>query len=112
MAKTTKETKAVAVKAETVSTHTKTSVLISPRVTEKAANLAELSGAYVFNVKNDASKKEIAKAVASMYKVTPRMVRTVAVKAKNVFVRGKWGVKQGGKKAYVYLKKGDKIEFV
>jgi ribosomal protein L23 len=36
----------------------------------------------------------------------------VNIPKKNVFVRGKWGTKGGGKKAYVYLKKGDKIESI
>jgi len=44
--------------------------------------------------------------------VKPEKVRVAAIPAKKVFVRGKKGVKSGGKKAYVYLKKGDKIELI
>lgn len=86
--------------------------LIQPRVTEKAALQTETKNVYVFEVAKNASKQEIAKAVKTSYKVTPVMVRTATIKAKKVFSRGKWGVKSGGKKAYVYLKQGDKIEFV
>ncbi len=85
-------------------------VILQPRITEKAAMQSETKNVYVFNVATDANKNVIAKAIKNTYKVTPAMVRTTTIKAKNVFVRGKWGVKAGGKKAYVYLKKGDKIE--
>ena len=85
-------------------------VILQPRITEKAAMQSETKNVYVFNVATDANKNVIAKAIINTYKVTPAMVRTTTIKAKNVFVRGKWGVKAGGKKAYVYLKKVDKIE--
>jgi len=51
-------------------------------------------------------------AVAEVYKVTPVRVSVTSVPSKKVFVRGKKGVKSGGKKAYVYLAKKDKIEIV
>ena len=84
-------------------------VLISPRVTEKATFLAE-ENVYVFNVSPRSNKKDITKAVLTFYKVTPKKIRVVRIPRKKVLVRGKKGVKSGGKKAYVYLKKGDKIE--
>ena len=86
--------------------------LIGPRITEKASMVAEKGLAYVFNVRTDASKHAIAKAVKDLYNVLPVKVRTVSIPAKHVFSRGKAGVKQGGKKAYVYLKAGEKIEIV
>ncbi len=85
------------------------SVLISPRMTEKAVLSQEAKGVYVFNVKTDSTKKQIAASVKADYKVTPLRVRTAQVVSKKKFSRGKWGMKGGGKKAYVYLKKGDKI---
>ena len=87
-------------------------VLIRPRVTEKAAIKANLSNIYVFEVTKDATKKSVIASVREGYKVTPTAVRLLAIPSKNVFVRGKMGVKKGGKKAYVYLKKGDKIETI
>ncbi|MEZ4103150.1 MAG: 50S ribosomal protein L23 [Candidatus Paceibacterota bacterium] len=59
-----------------------------------------------------ASKLEIVKAIKSIYKVTPIKVNVVAVPKKRVVRKNTLGVKGGGKKAYVFLKKGDKIEFV
>jgi ribosomal protein L23 len=36
----------------------------------------------------------------------------LALPTKKKFFRGHWGVRGGGKKAYVYLKKGDKIDII
>lgn len=87
-------------------------VLLRPHITEKAAIGADQSRVYVFEVAKEATKKSISASVRDVYKVTPVKVRTTAIFAKQVFVRGKRGVKSGGKKAYVYLKKGDKIELL
>lgn len=87
-------------------------VLLRPRITEKAAIGADRNGVYVFEVTPNASKQAIAASVKAAYKVTPIRVRTAKIAPKAVFVRGKRGVKKGGKKAYVYLKKGDKIELL
>ncbi len=86
-------------------------ILISPRVTEKGASLAE-AGAYAFNVAKNANKKAIAAAVKEIYKVAPRKVTLLAIPRKRVMTRGtnRMGTTAGGKKAYVFLKKGDKIE--
>ncbi|MEK7176143.1 MAG: 50S ribosomal protein L23 [Patescibacteria group bacterium] len=87
-------------------------VLLGPRITEKAALSADKAGVYVFEVSKDATKHSIAQSVHESYKVMPVKVRVANIPAKKVFIRGKRGVKSGGKKAYVYLKKGDKIELI
>ena len=91
----------------------KNSVIKNPRITEKAALLAEKNG-YTFDVVAGATKNEIKKVIKAMYKVTPLSVRTVNFPKKKVMPRGnrrgKVGSTGGGRKAYVYLKKGDKIE--
>ncbi len=85
------------------------SIIKNPRITEKASVLS-MGACYTFDVATDATKNEIAQAVKALYKVTPRSIRTVTIAKKAVFRRGKLGMTTGGKKAYVYLKKGDKIE--
>lgn len=85
-------------------------VILRPRVTEKAALKADKSNVYVFEVMKDATKKQIIASIKEAYKVTPISVHLLAIPSKKVFRRGKFGVKKGGKKAYVELKKGDKIE--
>ncbi len=86
-------------------------VLVRPRVTEKAADLSE-KGVYVFDIDRSASKKSVTNAIRAFYNVTPERVHVATIKEKKVFVRGKWGTKQGGKKAYVYLKEGEKLEIM
>jgi len=86
-------------------------VLMRPHVTEKASASAE-KGVYVFRVSLDAGKHEIAEAVRAMYKVTPVKVTIVTMPTKHTFVKGRLGVRAKGKKAYVHLKKGEKIEVV
>ncbi len=85
--------------------------LVRPHITEKAAILAE-KGTYVFEVARDTNKIEIAKAVATLYGVTPVKVNIINLPRTRVFVRGKVGMKAGVRKALVTLKKGDKIELI
>lgn len=101
--------KKVAVVTAGPSEYDVTAVVVSPRITEKATVQAE-NGVYVFNITKDATKPQIARAIAELYKVTPVKVRVASTPAKTVFVRGRVGSKAGVRKAYVYLKKGDKIE--
>jgi len=89
----------------------KNSVLKGPRVTEKAAILHEKNNVYTFNVAVDANVQQIAQAVRATYKVTPVKVSVVSIPAKTMFARGRKGKTVSSKKAYVYLKKGDVIEF-
>lgn len=87
-------------------------VILKPRITEKSNILAEDRNAYTFLVSPRASKTEIKKAIQSIYKVTPVKINTTNIPSKKVMSRGIKGIKSGGRKAIVYLKEGDKIEFV
>ncbi|HEY0907852.1 MAG TPA: 50S ribosomal protein L23 [Candidatus Paceibacterota bacterium] len=89
----------------------KGSAVIKPRVTEKSGLLSQ-KGIYTFDVRVDANTRQIAAAIVAAYKVTPVKVSIAPVPAKAMFVRGKSGSTSAGKKAYVYLKKGDTIEFI
>jgi len=84
-------------------------IISAPRVTEKATMHME-KNVYVFNVSPRATKSELMKAIKSIYKITPEKINVVTIPAKKVFVRGKKGTKSGGKKALIFLKKGEKIE--
>ena len=96
--KTTKEEKVVATK-----------LIVSPRVTEKAS-LQSNSNAYTFVVSDSATKLALMDEIKKEYKVTPKAINITKLPAKNVFVRGKFGVQSGVKKAVVFLKKGDTIK--
>ncbi len=71
--------------------------LIRPRVTEKASFLME-KNVYAFEVAPNANKKEVSDAVFAFYKVTPEKVRIVNNPSKEVFIRGKKGVKAESKR--------------
>lgn len=109
-AKASAPVEASAAAGVSVSTQDIARVLVRPRITEKATVLQE-KGAYVFDVATAATKPQIAQAVKRVYNVTPRQIRIVTIRAKNVrnMKTGARGVKQGGKKAYVFLSKGDSI---
>jgi large subunit ribosomal protein L23 len=85
-------------------------ILRHARITEKASQHMEQS-VYVFDVENRATKTEIRAAVRKLYSVTPAKVRiaSIPVKTKRNSRTGKTGSTKGGKKAYVYLKKGETI---
>ncbi len=87
-------------------------MILGPRITEKATDAAQRN-VFVFNVRQDATKERIAAAIKESYKVTPRKINIVTMKPKRVISarRRGAGFTAGGKKAYVYLKEGDKIEF-
>lgn len=94
-----------------VSLKDRSHVLANPRITEKASDLQSKSNAYVFDISASATKTEIAQAIREMYKVSPIKVRVVTIhpKTKRSMRTGRTGVRSGGRKAYVFLKKGDSI---
>ena len=83
-----------------------------PRLTEKSGLQAEKNNVYTFEVRANATKTGIKKAITEMYKVIPTKVNITKLPAKSIFARGRKGVQSGVKKAVVYLKEGDKIEFI
>jgi large subunit ribosomal protein L23 len=87
-------------------------VLVRPRITEKAANMTAVN-VYTFDVVKTATKTQVAAAVKAIYKVTPVKVNIVNIPAKRVRMRRKrgFGKTTAGRKAYVYLKKGEEIRF-
>jgi len=105
--KKNKEVKEVKVDSKAAKTHP---LIKGPRITEKSA-IASEKGIYTFNVAVEANKNEIKKAIKMLYGVSPVKVSITQITAKTVVRRGKEGVKQGGKKAVVHLKKGEKITF-
>jgi large subunit ribosomal protein L23 len=88
-------------------------ILKRPLVTEKMTTLHE-KGHYAFEVRLDANKIEIARAVEKKFGVTVLNVRTARGKGKaksQLTRRGRFsGRTPAWKKAIVRLKEGDKIE--
>ncbi|MFH1201188.1 MAG: 50S ribosomal protein L23 [bacterium] len=86
-------------------------IIKNPRITEKASFSAE-QNVYTFDVIASANKTEIKKAIFALYKVKPVKVNVLTIPRKNIMSKGKAGTRGGGRKALVYFKKGDKIEFI
>lgn len=89
-----------------------TNVIRRPRLTEKAATLSS-QNVYTFDIAQGATKHDVLRAVEALYKVTPVKVHTVQTKGKDVSLRTRrgTGTTNSVRKAYVYLKKGDTIDF-
>lgn len=86
-------------------------VLVKPRITEKSALLSDKC-VYVFAIHPDATKYDVRDAVKELFKVTPRKIAIVnrPPRAFTSRARNRKGVHPGLKKAYVYLKEGDRID--
>jgi large subunit ribosomal protein L23 len=106
-------TKAIAVSAGSTPLVYKdsASVLIRPRITEKAT-AATVQGAYVFEVNPRATKKAVADDIRRLYKVSPKKITIVRIRPRKFIsrMRNRRGKRAGMKKALVYLKEGDTIE--
>jgi len=87
-------------------------VLRRPLITEKSTNLKETQRTLGFEVHRDATKPEIKKAVETLFGVKVQEVRVANVHGK-VKRQGRYvGRRPDWKKAYVVLKKGEKmVEF-
>lgn len=70
-------------------------------------------GVYTFLIRRDATKRDVKDAVEALFKVTPRKISVVnrPPRSRRSRVRGTIAV-PGMKKAYVYLKEGDRIDLV
>lgn len=88
-------------------------VIIQPRITEKAALLGD-KNVYTFEIKKGASKYDVRDAIKALYNVTPVKVHIVNRQPRHSMsrMRGRDVMVNGLRKAYVYLKKGDRIELV
>ena len=86
-------------------------IIIRPIITEAAMDLMA-SKKYVFEVRRDATKPEIAKAVAEMFKVDVECVNTSNMKKKPKRMGYNRGYTKAWKKAIVTLKADSKtIDF-
>ncbi len=89
------------------------SVIVKPRITEKAVQKSE-QNVYTFIVRRDATKRDVATAINALYNVTPVKVNIVNKTPRQYMSRrtGRRLTEKGMKKAYVYLKQGDTISLV
>lgn len=88
-------------------------VLIKPLITEKTVGQSQRN-IYTFAVQMKATKIDVRDAVVAAYGVTPVKVNIVkkSPRQHQSRMRNKMVTEKGVKKAYVYLKAGDTINFV
>jgi large subunit ribosomal protein L23 len=86
-------------------------VLLGPIVSEKAALAADASGQYAFCVTPDATKREIGRAVETLFDVKVDRVRVLNVQGKKKRFGQRVGKRKDWRKAYVRLLPGHEIDF-
>lgn len=86
-------------------------VLLSPLISEKSSTVADANRQYAFRVVTDATKKEIAAAVESLFKVEVERVQVLNVPGKRKRFGKILGRRSDWRKAYVRLKEGHDIDF-
>jgi len=91
-------------------------IIVKPLFTEKVTNLTEDQNRYAFIVDIHSNKIEIKRAIEKKFNVTVESVRTARFIGKMKMIMRKAGRFVGKrpdfKKAYVLLKKGDKIDLI
>jgi len=85
-------------------------VIKGPLITEKLDKAREKFRQYSFIVDRKATKHDVARAVATLFKVTVEGVNTNVVRGKIKRVGRSIGKRPNFKKAVVTLKEGDSIE--
>ncbi|MCA9356280.1 50S ribosomal protein L23 [Candidatus Nomurabacteria bacterium] len=86
-------------------------VILKPRITEKAAMISA-NNVYTFLVDPKSNKTEIALAFETLFGKKPLKVSVVKYSPRVEVRRGAYAKKKGYKKVYVYLKKGETIDFM
>jgi len=85
-------------------------VIRVPRITEKGARLKEKNNVLTFEVRTDANKVQVRKAIEGIFKVKVADVTTVKSAVKKKRMGQRVGRRSDWKKAYVTLKPGEKID--
>jgi large subunit ribosomal protein L23 len=84
-------------------------IIKKPIITEKIRQMKAVKNVYAFAVDVKANKAEIKKAVESMFNVKVEKVNTLILQGKKRRLGIRTGEKSDWKKAFVYLKKDNKI---
>ncbi len=89
-------------------------MILRPRISEKAYGLSQADNTYVFSVPKDANRLGVAEAVSAQYGVSVEAVRIANIKGKTKRSYRKRsrpvsGKRSDVKRAFVRLKEGDKL---
>ena len=86
-------------------------IITKPYITEKVVLLREEDNKVVFEIRKDANKIELKRAIESIFNVTVENINTLNVKGKKKRLGRSEGKRPDWKKAIVTLKEGDTIEY-
>ncbi|AXN02183.1 50S ribosomal protein L23 [Candidatus Purcelliella pentastirinorum] len=87
-------------------------IIISQHISEKSSFMLEKNNIFIFKVLKNANKLEIKYALEKIFDIKVKSVYTLILKGKKKR-HGKYiGKRNGYKKAYVTLKKGQKLDFI
>ena len=86
-------------------------IVAAPLITEKGTLVNAAGNQVVFQVRRDANKEEIRRAVETLFKVKVDKVRTLNMLGKTRRVGRSVGRRPAWKKAYVTLAEGQRIDF-
>jgi ribosomal protein L23 len=90
-------------------------VVLKPRLSEKAYQLSEQRNTYIFNIPVEANRHTVARGIEAQYEVTVDKVKIASVPGKSQRSIRRKGrsvrtfKRSGVRKAYVTLKEGDKL---
>jgi large subunit ribosomal protein L23 len=87
-------------------------VLLAPHVSEKSAQIADVSNQVAFKVARDASKPEVKSAVELLFDVKVKSVTVINMKGKSKRFGRMDGRRKDWKKAYVTLEDGYDLDFL
>lgn len=85
-------------------------IIIRPIITEKSTNLKDTSNQYAFEVRRDANKIEVKKAIEKLFKVKVLSVRMINMEGKKRRIGRFLGKRRDWKKAIVRISPEDKIQ--
>lgn len=83
-----------------------------PHVTEKATVLQDIRNQFTFEVAPSANKREIRKAIETLFEVHVEAVNVMNVPGKERRILGRPGKTKGWRKALVTLRDGESIDVV
>ena len=86
-------------------------VLVGPVVSEKSTLAADNNRQYAFRVLTDATKREIGRAVETLFGVKVEKVQVLNVQGKRKRFGARRGKRNDWRKAYVRLEPGNEIDF-
>jgi len=85
-------------------------IIVRALITEKGTRMRESGNKYMFEVRTEANKIEISRAVETIFEVKVDRVRTQLVRGKLKRLGAFYGYRPNWKKAIVTLRAGESIE--